>query len=766
MGTFESSQKPRSLADDFRMRTDEELAHLLRHRSDLMNPPPAGISELAVNASSASSIADAIASLNSPELAIAEVIAALPDGTDANSIHAALKRTPGYEQVPVTHAIQSLWKLGILWGSHNAVHLVRSAREFFGGYPCGLAPELVNTRLSLRKFVEDESLIFELLDNAPVGVREIIADMLWTNPRGSYPNALKRIPSKNPQSPVEWLLVNELLIATDESTVVLPREVALPIRQHQLLKELDCQPPAISIDTSTSTQRDADGIHRALEFIQSVELAMNAIDRHSLSTLKAGGISHREFDRLRSTVPVSRETLALSLELAFHAGFLSFDELSGWSITTKFQDWLTHEDATRWNTLVSIWRNSMQTSRLGSDEKVRVLQSSPANTSEFEWKRTLLEAITTIAPGEKIDHENFVKFIQWQRPRAFNTSKLSLASEFLADLELLGVTYLQTMTESGFQSLTDAFDTETFTNNMPSHVDYIIVQADLTALSPGRLPIEHRQFLQRIAEIESASVATTYRFTPGSILHGIETGLSADEILKGITQLSKTPIPQPLEYLIQDVARRYGMLTAGVASMYLRCDNIDLLKIIQADRKLGSSKLRKIADNILISDEPLEVVIHHLRAAGYATAIDKTDRLVSVSKPPQPQQAIQRQPQFAVMPSERLIQSIIKSLRPASPIPTHFKPAHHGSAITSSTSETLVKLLQTSLEAGSAIWIGYADKNGYTTEHTVEPLAIEGGTMTAFELETNQVRTFTVARITHVQQAQEAEPLREEGTAS
>ena len=63
---------------------------------------------------------------------------------------------------------------------------------------------------------------------------------------------------------------------------------------------------------------------------------------------------------------------------------------------------------------------------------------------------------------------------------------------------------------------------------------------------------------------------------------------------------------------------------------------------------------------------------------------------------------------------------------------------------------------------GKEVWIGYADKGGITSERIVEPLTITGGFLTAFDVRTNEVRTFTVARITG---AELAENVDEEGTA-
>jgi predicted DNA-binding transcriptional regulator YafY len=58
--------------------------------------------------------------------------------------------------------------------------------------------------------------------------------------------------------------------------------------------------------------------------------------------------------------------------------------------------------------------------------------------------------------------------------------------------------------------------------------------------------------------------------------------------------------------------------------------------------------------------------------------------------------------------------------------------------------------LRAALDGTRAVWIGYADSTGTTTERVVEPLRLEGGFLTAYDLRTAEVRTFTVARITGV----------------
>src|SRR5690606_32247094 len=108
---------------------------------------------------------------------------------------------------------------------------------------------------------------------------------------------------------------------------------------------------------------------------------------------------------------------------------------------------------------------------------------------------------------------------------------------------------------------------------LPAPVDHVLLQADLTAIAPGPLEPELARAMAQLAETESHGGATVYRFTPDSVRRALDQGRSATDLHQLLAQHSRTPVPQPLSYLIDDVARRHGQLRAGQASAYLRCDD-------------------------------------------------------------------------------------------------------------------------------------------------------------------------------------------------
>jgi len=55
---------------------------------------------------------------------------------------------------------------------------------------------------------------------------------------------------------------------------------------------------------------------------------------------------------------------------------------------------------------------------------------------------------------------------------------------------------------------------EAIDTHLPSPVEHVLLQADLTAVAPGRLEGSLAQFMRLVADVESRGGATVYRFSP------------------------------------------------------------------------------------------------------------------------------------------------------------------------------------------------------------------------------------------------------------
>ena len=98
-----------------------------------------------------------------------------------------------------------------------------------------------------------------------------------------------------------------------------------------------------------------------------------------------------------------------------------------------------------------------------------------------------------------------------------------------------------------------------------------------------------------LADVESTGGASVYRITERSVRRALDAGPQRHELAAFVARHSRTPVPQALSYLIDDAARRHGVLRAGTASAYLRCDDEALLARVLADRNADALGLRLIA---------------------------------------------------------------------------------------------------------------------------------------------------------------------------
>ena len=266
-----------------------------------------------------------------------------------------------------------------------------------------------------------------------------------------------------------------------------------------------------------------------------------------------------------------------------------------------------------------------------------------------------------------------------------------------------------------------------------------------------------------LADVESAGVATTYRFTEATIRRGLDQGQSAREIMDFLAGLSRTPLPQPLTYLIEDVSRKHGALRVGVASVYLRCDDPQLISELQVDRRLLSLKLRQLAEGIVVSSAPADMVLEKLRQSGYAPVAESAEGTVLIHRPDTKRTTPRPPPPTTTTSnmSPRFVRAALKALRAGERAGDAKSASAQQQMPRMSTVQTM-DVLNQGLIHGHELWIGYADKGGNTSERIIEPLSITAGFLTAFDTRSGEVRTFTISRITGAERIADSQ---QEGTA-
>src|SRR5262249_56988572 len=119
---------------------------------------------------------------------------------------------------------------------------------------------------------------------------------------------------------------------------------------------------------------------------------------------------------------------------------------------------------------------------------------------------------------------------------------------------------------------------------LPTPVDHVLLQADLSVIVPGPPEPTLAGELELLGQQESASV---YRITADTVRRSLDAGYSAADLHALLARRSRTPVPQTLSYLIDDLARRHGGLRVGTAGSYIRSDDEALIAEVLADRPLA-----------------------------------------------------------------------------------------------------------------------------------------------------------------------------------
>ncbi|MFD0540241.1 helicase-associated domain-containing protein [Actinomadura luteofluorescens] len=299
---------------------------------------------------------------------------------------------------------------------------------------------------------------------------------------------------------------------------------------------------------------------------------------------------------------------------------------------------------------------------------------------------------------------------------------------------------------------------------LPDPVDEILVQADLTAVAPGPLVTELARELALAADVESTGGATVYRFTPESVRRALDAGRTAADVTDLLTRHSATPLPQPLLYLIDDVARRHGHLRVGALSSYVRTDAPATLDEILADRRAAPLRLYRLAPTVLASGLQRADLLDGLRAMGLAPVAEAPGGGVIVTRPdaqradPPPTAEIVR-----FRPDDRtdasMISAAVRALRAGDEASRHgaeqARQAPSGEPPRSPAMAT-VERLRGAVERGGRVWIGYLDQQGQASSRIVEPVRVEGGFLTGYDATRAAVHRFALHRITGVSELDDA----------
>jgi len=725
----------RSFSDYLRSVDDAALLNLFTARPDLVTPVPPDIASLAVRACSAPSLARAIDSLNYWQFQVLEAAASLNEPfSEKNVMSLTEKEAKG--------ALEHLVTIGLIYPSDDGLRLPTQLRDVIGTEPAGLGPA------SLAKLKLSE------LDDAPIDAKKVLERLVWGPPRGSVGDI------KNPGPGVNWLLDKKFLVPLDQRTVVLPREVAIALRGGKIHKERFIKQPELKGARRDDRQVNLAAIANVSTVLRWVEELLNFWADEPADALRAGGLGVRDLKIVSTHLGVDESCTAFVAELAYLASLISFDADDRILPSNKFDIWLMQTPADRWQMLASQWLITSRVSGLVGRVEAKNVAALGPELDRVNAARVRALSLELLRENQGIapDWNSFKEVLSWRAPVRRNSSlQEELAEWTLREAEWLGITGQGAISKFGDQFLSGD-DLSSINEDLPKTVDHILIQSDNTAIAPGPLEHEISQALAMMAEIESRGGATVYRFTESTIRRALDHGKTGDEIKTFLVKTSKTPMPQPLEYLIADVAKKHGKLRVGNTSSFIRCEDTALISQIMNDKKLEILALRRIAPEVVICDMDATDAMRVLRECGYLPAGEsangmiltgpKTNRALTKPRPPRVIGEVE-------IPDTESLMTAIRTLR------TGEKSTFRQTRLRQVASEALGQLPRTTANETMEILnqfiidektlsIGYADNNGGVTHRIIDPIRISAGALIARDHATGEVQSFRIPRITGV----------------
>jgi Helicase conserved C-terminal domain len=744
---------PRStLTEWLRAQDDQRLVELLRARPDLSTPPPADTAVLAARAGARASVARVAEGLDTVALAVLDALVVCDADREPAPLDAVLDLLGGGAD-RVRPALEELRRLAIAWGDDSEIALVPAARDVCGQFPAGLGRRSV-----LLRDADVPGLLAEITD----GERRLLNTLAHGQPIGRTRDAATPVSLAEAHTPVQKLLARGLLLRRDAETVELPRQVALALRGETPLGTVAWDAPDPHPTAHRLSTVDGTAAGEVLELVRRTEKLLILWSEEPPPVLKSGGVGVRDLRKLARELDVDDRQAGLLAELAFGAGLVTDTATPSpeWVPTTQADAFLGAGPANRWSTLATGWLDLPRLPGLSGlrDNKDRLLaplsddlRRPPAPVE----RRRILAALAELPPATGVAPDDLAALLAWRAPRRGGRLRDELVRWTLSEATMLGLVALGALSSAGRALLDEGavVAAKRMLEAMPPPVDHVLVQADHTVIAPGPLELDLAERINETADVESAGSATVYRVTQSSVRRALDAGRTATELHELFATRSRTPVPQSLTYLIDDVARKHGRLRGGLASSFLRCDDPVLLAEIAASPVAGSLELRRIAPTVLVSPVPLIDVLEELRKAGYSPAAEGADGQIVDLRQPGRRVTAPARPRRPAQPREATdeqLAELIRAVRAGDRVSAGRLGRSVSAAAGAGASDTAatVALLREAIEQHSQVWIWFVDGHGTASQRIVDPFRVGGGLLEGRDVTHGAVRQYPLHRIT------------------
>jgi hypothetical protein len=631
----------------------ERLANILAKRPDtLVAPWPRRLTELAARLSAFDSVTPATRQLTAPGLQIlcaVQMCGALGDVDGIPVAHVA--KWLGAPADEVTRGIEQLSELAQAWIDDAGLIQVPAIMKGHGYVRYGLGQSMssalsrqtaeqlkepcrqLGLGIAARKqvaidrllgFFRDGEQVRALVAGAPAGVAELLDEFVTDGPereveQGSFYRA-------SPDKPIVWAVQRGLLIANYGGTAHMPLEVGLALRGPDYTLPFTPDPPEPAVAPVAPERVEAEASAAALRLLDRMTTVVEAAASEPFPLLKTGGVGTRLIKKLAKDTGATADEITLVLELAFETELLVAEEppppparksrkaappvASTVVPTDEFVRWRGDSAAAQLGLLVDAWWH-MPVHALGED----------VEAESYDVRQLTLRLLAGLEAGTGVvSAPDIGELAVWHSPSSDADSVRGLVMSTLAEAALMGVVASNAVSELG-RALVTA-DVSELVKGAESLVagarSTALFGTDLTAIVTGPPSTELATLLDRVGDRETQGSASTWRFSPASVRRALDNGETTATLIDQLGSVAPGELPQPLTYLINDVARRHGEVGVFDVRSVVVGETPGLLAEIAAHRKLAKLGLTLVAPSVLTSTADAVTTLAALRDAGYA----------------------------------------------------------------------------------------------------------------------------------------------------
>ncbi len=571
----------------------------------------------------------------------------------------------------------------------------------------------------------------------------VLERLLWS-PTGAVRHADRNVTVTSASSPIERLLGNQLLRPLDSETVIIPREVAWRLRGSRFAPEpVATEPPVI-----TGRHRDPDRVDQAaagaaFALLHDIELLAHRLESVPHKLLRAGGLANRDVSALAQHLGADPVHAVFVIECAAAARLVAPASSGALLPTADYDQWLGCDAPSRWRLVAEAWLAADRFFARSAEAGSHPLGQEARAPFAAGPRTTVLRLIAEAERGTVVDLDQLAEAAAWYRPRLSQgtLTAVELVQWTWREASWLGLAALNAVSSFAGVPLQPAQSMPAeLIELFPAPVADFIIQTDLTAVTAG--PLEHTVAaeLRMLADQESRGGGGVYRFSANSLRRAFDLGWSAEDVQLWLERHSTTGVPQPLLYLVGDVARRHRSIRVGPAGSYVRMADQAQAAALLAHPGASDLGLRAVAPGVLVAAVDEHELVPLLRELGHNPAVENGAGEVVVTRPSRRTTPLP-DPDKAAASADAVAANLLARER---------RHRVNGQPATAATTEGTVAQLRSATGAALPVRVVYVSADGSRAERELAPLELTAGAVRAVDRDSAQIVTIPLARIASV----------------